>query len=222
MDVGQKSREEFSLIYFFMSTCKQCRRAGEKLFLKGERCLLPKCAMVKKNYPPGQHGKKMVRRVSDYGMQLAVKQRIKRSYGIKEKQLKNYFGKVKDKTGDIGKLLLQKLEMRMDNIVYRSGLADSRRQARQMVTHGFFSIGGHNVNIPSYECKVGEAIKIKESKLKKVYIEEKIKNISKKESNIDWVLFDSQEAVIKVIGIPGHRETGESGNVQMVIEYYSR
>ncbi|MEA3272998.1 MAG: 30S ribosomal protein S4 [Patescibacteria group bacterium] len=205
-----------------MSTCKQCRRAGEKLFLKGERCLLPKCAMVKKNYPPGQHGKKMVRRVSDYGMQLAVKQRIKRSYGIKEKQLKNYFGKVRDKTGDIGELLLQKLEMRMDNIVYRSELADSRKQARQMITHGFFSIAGRNVNIPSYECKVGEEIKIKENKAKKAYITEKIKNINKKESNNDWVLFDHQEEAIKIIGVPGRRETGESGNVQMVVEYYSR
>ncbi len=203
-------------------SCKQCRRAGEKLFLKGERCFLPKCAMVKKNYPPGQHGNKMTKRMTEYGMQLSVKQRIKRGYGIKEKQLKNYFNKVKNKAGNTEELLLQKLEMRLDNIVYRSELADSRRQARQMVSHGFFSIGGRSVNKPSYELKAGDEIKIKDSKLKKTFIATKIKSASKKDAKNNWVYFDYKEGVIKVLGVPGLRETGNSGGIQMVIEYYSR
>jgi small subunit ribosomal protein S4 len=203
-------------------SCKQCRRAGEKLFLKGERCFLPKCAMVKKNYPPGQHGNKMGKRMTEYGMQLSMKQRVKRSYGIKEKQLKNYFSKVKNKTGNTEELLLQKLEMRLDNVIYRSELADSRRQARQLVSHRFFSINGRSVNKPAYELKAGDEIRIKDSKLKKSFIAEKIKSASKKDAKNDWVYFDYKKGAIKVLGTPSLQETENGGGIQMVIEYYSR
>lgn len=205
-----------------MDTCKKCRRAGEKLFLKGERCTLPKCAMVRKNYSPGVHGGKIKRRTSEYGMQLAVKQRLKHIYGIRERSLKNYFSKVKNKSGDIGEMLLQKLEARLDNVVYRSGIARSRREARQMVNHGMFLVAGREVDIPSYEVRVGSEIKIKESKAKKAALEERIKEAEKRMPPADWVNVDYKNGVIKVLNIPSRKDIGEESDVQMVIEYYSR
>ena len=205
-----------------MLVCKKCRRSGEKLFLKGEKCLLPKCPMNKKNYPPGAHGGKGQRRITDYGVQLAVKQRLKRVYGIRERQLRKYFDKVKNSSGNIGELFLKKLELRLDNVVYRSGLADYRRQARQMVNHGFFYVKGRKVNIPSYEVKEGEEIKIRESKAKKNLIIDKINKLKKSEQGTKWIFVDCKQGMIKVIDVPNYNQVEESRSVQMVIEYYSR
>ncbi|MBU2025442.1 MAG: 30S ribosomal protein S4 [Patescibacteria group bacterium] len=205
-----------------MSVCKKCRREGEKLFLKGERCLLPKCAMVKKNYPPGQHGNKGQRRLTEYGTQLLVKQRIKNIYGLSERQLRNYFGKVKSKQGDVGELLLEKLEMRLDNAVFRSGLADSRNQARQMVGHGFFKVNGRKVDIASFNVRTGDEIEIKQGKLKKKLIKDKLKKVEKADSPADWIVWDPAKGMIKVIDRPDTDKLEEKKKVQMVIEYYSR
>ena len=184
---------------------------------------MPKCAIVRKNYPPGVHGgSKARRRTSEYGMQLAVKQRLKRMYGIRERQLKNYFNKVKGKSGDIGEMLLQKLEARLDNIVYRSGLARSRREARQMVNHGMFLVAGREVDIPSYEVKVGAEIVVKESKRKKPALSERIKEAEKRTPPADWVSVNYKDGAIKVLNIPERDSIGEKNDIQMVIEYYSR
>jgi len=204
-----------------MDTCKKCRRAGEKLFLKGERCDSPKCAITKRNYAPGVHGHKSQRRVSEYGMQLAVKQRLKHVYGLREQHLKNYFAKVKSKTGDIGELLLQKLEMRLDNLVYRAGIARSRREARQMVNHGTFLVRGKEVDIPSYGVRIGEAIQVKENK-KKPPLADRIKEAAKKTPPASWINVDHQKGEIKVMAMPSREDLGEITDVGMVVEYYSR
>ena len=142
--------------------CKQCRRLGEKLFLKGERCNSPKCAMVKRNYPPGFHGPKGRKRQTDYGLQLAEKQKVKKQYNILEKQLRLTLTKAEKRTGDAGKNLLRLLELRLDNAIYRLGFASSRVQARQLVNHGHFTVNGKKVNIPSYQVREGEVIQVKE------------------------------------------------------------
>ena len=144
--------------------CKKCRRAGEKLFLKGERCFTPKCAMVKRPYAPGMHGKKPTRGKSEFGIQLSAKQKIKRIYGVLEKQFRKHFDEVKNKPGVTGDLLLQRLEMRLDSIVYRSGIASSRNQARQIVNHGLVNINGKKADIPSLKVKPGDEIIVKKNK----------------------------------------------------------
>ena len=135
------------------SKCKKCRREGVKLFLKGERCLSPKCPILKRNYPPGVHGPKGRKRTTEYGTQLREKQKAKRIYGINERQFRNYYRKAISKKGDTGQILQQLLQMRFDNVIYLLRLARSRVQARQMVGHGLFLVNGKKVNIPSYQLK---------------------------------------------------------------------
>ncbi|MBD3299898.1 MAG: 30S ribosomal protein S4 [Candidatus Moranbacteria bacterium] len=205
-----------------ITACKKCRRRGEKLFLKGERCYLPKCAITGKNYPPGVHGPKGQTRLSDYGMQLNLKQKIKHIYGIQEKQLKNYFLKVKNKQGNIRALLIQKLEMRADNVVYRSGMAESRSQARQLVSHGFFKLNGRTFNVPSYELKESDIISVKENKLKKTLIAEQLKKLAKEKDTVDWLSLDVAKGSIKILHKPEYEDVKNIGNIQLLIEYYSR
>jgi small subunit ribosomal protein S4 len=204
-----------------MTVCKKCRRAGEKLFLKGERCYQAKCAILRRNYPPGQHGVKSQQRLTEYGMQLNIKQKLKRTYGINESQLRNYYKKALSKGGNIGRYLVLLLEMRLDNIVYRSGVASSRRQARQMVTHGFFHFRNKRINVPSAQTKIGDIIKIKENKLKKEFLKEKLKKLQKENPDFDWVSVNTKDGEIKIINEPDQEKTFRS-NIQMVIEYYSR
>jgi len=143
--------------------CKQCRRIGEKLFLKGERCDSPKCAMVKRNYPPGFHGQKGKKRQSDYGLQLAEKQKAKKQYNLLEKQFKLTFSKAQKQTGDAGENLLKLLETRLDNVVFRLGIATSRTQARQFVGHGHIRVNDKKVDIPSFQVKQGDVVRVKSS-----------------------------------------------------------
>src|SRR4030043_988045 len=140
--------------------CKKCRRAGQKLFLKGERCYSQKCAMVKRPYPPGLHGKRRSS-LSEYGKQLLEKQKIRNTYGVLERQFKKYVLETKDKAGDKREFLFKKLEKRLDNVIFRAGFAKSRTQARQTVSHGHVLVNSRRMNIPSYEVKVGDVISIK-------------------------------------------------------------
>ena len=202
--------------------CRKCRKAGEKLFLKGDRCNGTKCAMIKRAYGPGMHGKKIKRGLSEYGMQLMTKQKIKRIYGILEKQFRNHFEEVKGKKGITGDLLLARLEMRLDNVVYRMGLASSRALARQLVNHGLISVNGKKVSIPSYEVKVGQTIGINNAKQERNYfknIEQLLKN---KKDFPSWIFFDSAKKEGKIIGNPQRNEIGTNIDVQVVVEYYSR
>ena len=146
--------------------CKQCRRIKEKLFLKGERCISAKCTLLKKNYFPGIHGAKQTRaKTSEYGRQLCEKQKVKKIYGILERQFRNYFQKAAKKKGETGEILLRSLEMRLDSVIYNVGLVRSRDKVRQLITHGFFLVNDKKVNVPSYKVKVKDIIRIgKENK----------------------------------------------------------
>lgn len=202
--------------------CRKCRRAGEKLFLKGDRCYSPKCGLVRKSYAPGMHGKKIGRNSSEYGMQLAVKQKVKRIYGVLERQFFNHFEQVKGKKGITGDLLLQRLEMRLDNVVYRLGLASSRMQARQLVNHGLISVNGKKVDIPSFEVKIGNTISINPNKAGKTYFKNLEQTLKNKKDFPSWMSFDSGKMEGKINGDPKKEEMGINLDAQVIVEYYSR
>ncbi len=201
--------------------CKQCRRAGEKLFLKGERCNTAKCAMVKRNYPPGFHGPKGRKRISDYGLQLNEKQKAKKQYNILEKQFRIIFDRASTQSGNIGENLLKLLELRFDNVVYRLGFADSRKQARQLVGHGHFNINGRKVNIPSYIMKEGDVIEIKERSKNFKHFKELAEKIKKHQAP-GWLNLDAKSLSGKVLHQPGVKDIQTNINAQMIVEYYSR
>lgn len=202
--------------------CKQCRRIGEKLFLKGERCSTPKCAIIRRNYPPGVHGPNRRRgKVSNYGLQLKEKQKAKKEYNLLEKQFKLTFEKSKKQTGDTGENFFKLLETRFDNIIYRLGFAVSRGQARELISHGHFLINDKKVNIPSCILKTGNTIKIKEkSKKSKQFniLTEKLKKIEVP----SWLSLDSKELAGKVLHTPAMEEIKTTINAQIIVEYYSR
>ncbi len=178
--------------------------------------------MVKKAYAPGQHGNKGQKRMTEYGIQLSVKQRFKNIYGIKESQLENYFKKVKGTDGDIGEKLLQALEIRLDNVVYRSGLAESRRQARQLVSHGCFLVNGRKVDVASFQVKPQDEIKLKGNQMKKESWVERLKKMGKKEQSCQWINVNPTEGSLKISHLPSRQEITENSNIQVVVAYYSR
>jgi len=203
------------------SKCKQCRRIGEKLFLKGDRCSTPKCAMVKRNYAPGFHGPKGRKRLSDYGLQLQEKQKAKKYYGLLEKQFRLTYAKASKKQGDAGKNFLRLLEMRLDNVIFRLGWAASRSQARQLVNHGHFTVNSRKTDIPSFSVKLGEVIKIKKSSQSNRFF----KNLGeklKKAERPSWLNFDASDLSAKVLHEPKETDLPQNINVQMIIEYYSK
>jgi small subunit ribosomal protein S4 len=206
------------------SKCKLCRRAGEKLFLKGDRCSSPKCAMVRKAYAPGAHGNSEGRRrgLSEYGKQLAEKQKLKRIYGSSEKQLRRHLISAKKKSGVLGDNLLVVLESRLDNIVYRLGIAQSRSQARQLVSHSLFVVNGKSLNVPSAVIRIGDIVKIKETKLEKSFIKEVKITLKKSSLNTKWLEFNPGKMEGKVLAKPTRDEIGINVNTAMVIEFYSR
>ncbi|HAI74530.1 MAG TPA: 30S ribosomal protein S4 [Candidatus Moranbacteria bacterium] len=203
--------------------CRKCRRAMEKLFLKGDRCNGPKCAMIKRAYIPGAHGKKMSRgNRSEYGTQLSAKQKIKRIYGVMERQFRKHFDDVKNKKGVTGDLLLIRLETRLDNIVYRMGFASSRALARQLVNHGLIAINNKKVSIPSYEVKIGQTVSIKAGKEQKNYFKNLDQVLKNKQDFPCWISFDNQKAEGKIISLPTRDEVGTNVDAQVVVEFYSR
>lgn len=203
------------------SKCSQCRRSGEKLFLKGDRCSTPKCAMIKRNYAPGFHGPKGRKRSSDYGTQLAEKQKAKKFYGLMEKQFRLTFEKASKKTGDAGKNFLRALEMRLDNVVYRLGWAPSRASARQLVNHGHFTVDGRKADIPSFSVKVGQVIRVKKTSEKNTYFKKATENL-KKADRPSWLDFDVKELSAKILHEPKDTDLPQNLNVQVIIEYYSK
>lgn len=192
--------------------CKLCRRENTKLYLKGVRCESEKCAINKRNYAPGQHGNSR-RRLSSYGTQLREKQKLKKIYGLLEKQFRNYVDTALSKRGVSGEVLMQQLETRLDNLVYRSGFATSRSQARQFVRSGFFSVNGKSVNIPSATIKVGDVIK-----------PISFEKINPKEGFVlpEWLEANVKEKYVKFAKMPALDEISDNVNVQLIIEYYSR
>jgi small subunit ribosomal protein S4 len=202
--------------------CKQCRRAGEKLMLKGERCYTPKCAIVKRNYAPGAGGPNKRRgKMSDYGTQLKEKQQAKIYYNLREKQFRLTFEKAKKQSGDAGKNFLKLLEMRLDNVVYRLGFAVSRQQARQLVNHGHFFLNGKKADIPSIIVKPEQVISIKPNKAKNNYFRNVVETVKKAERP-SWLNFNADEMSGKVLHEPTDNDLPSSINVQMIIEFYSK
>lgn len=194
---------------------------GQKLFLKGDRCFTPKCAIIKKPYPPGVHGKRRRSALSEYGRQLAEKQKLRHIYGIGEKQLKKYFTEAMKSKKIITEVLLSKLETRLDNVIFRLGWADSRAKARQITTHGHILLNNRKADIPSIGLKKGDIIKIKKSSIGKslfTNLETKLK----KHKNPSWLLSDKKELKATVLSLPSGKEIEVPVDLQMIIEYYSR
>ncbi len=204
--------------------CKLCRREGEKLFLKGARCLSPKCAIERRGYAPGQHGKTSQfkrGRSTDYLNQLREKQKARRIYGVLEAQFRRYYQLALRSKGVTGAMLLTLLESRLDNVVFRLGLATSRAQARQLVAHGHVDVNGRRTKAPSYLCKAGDVIAVHAASLKSPYF----KNVQKEVAEYvppKWLSFDASQLSGKVINRPSREEIDLSLSEQLIVEYYSR
>ncbi|NOZ72950.1 MAG: 30S ribosomal protein S4 [Chloroflexi bacterium] len=204
------------------SVCKLCRREGMKLFLKGERCYTTKCAIDRRNYPPGSHGNVRRRgKVSDYGRQLREKQKVRRIYGVYERQFRRYFRQAVQTKGLTGATLLQLLEQRLDNVVFRLGFATSRAQARQLVTHGHFAVNGQKVDIVSYMVKPGDVIQVRENSRNKAYFKE-IAEVLAKKVPPKWLSLEAATMSGSMIALPERADIDIPINEQLVVEYYSR
>lgn len=204
--------------------CKLCRREGEKLFLKGERCFSPKCSFDKRDYAPGQHGRTASRgrnRVSDYGRQLRAKQRARRVYGVLERQFSRYYKVANSRRGLTGLNLLQILESRLDNVVYRLGFASSRAEARLMVTHGHFVVNGRRTDVPSMLLKDGDELSVRQESRKLTYFKT-LNDLVEKRNSPAWLERDTKALSGKVARLPERSEIDGSLNEQLIVEYYSR
>ncbi len=201
--------------------CRLCRRAGEKLYLKGERCFTPKCPIVKRNYVPGQHGPGSRIRLSEYGTQLKEKQKVKRTYGIAELQMRNYFEEAHRRGGETGSNFVQLLESRLDNVVYRLGIGTSRSHARQLVVHGQILINGKKVTIPSYGVRVGEVITVREKITAAPQFQDRLKS-AKNASIPSWLSRDENAFKGTVVNTPQGADLQSGFNLQLLVEYYSR
>jgi len=201
--------------------CKICRREGEKLFLKGERCLSTKCAMERKNYPPGQHGASRRTKVSEYGIQLREKQKIRRTYGLLEKQFHGVYEHAVRMSGVTGEVMLQLLERRLDNTIYRMGFAPSRRSARQLVRHRHFIVNDTIVDIPSYVLKEGDTIKVREKSKKLDIIHDSIKRV-REGRLVPYLSLDKAKLEGILDHVPERGEIPGNFREQLVVELYSR
>ncbi len=207
--------------------CKLCRREGEKLFLKGERCFSPKCAFERRSFAPGQHGRSGGRsasatgRESDYARQLRAKQKARRVYGVYERQFRRYYGKALKARGVTGLVLLQTLESRLDNVVYRLGFASSRAHARLLVTHGHFTVNGRRTDVPSMTLKVGDVVAVREGSRKSKYFKE-LPPFAEARMAPAWLSRDLKGLSGSVLRLPERAEIEGSLNEQLIVEYYSR
>ena len=200
------------------ANCKLCRREGQKLFLKGERCYSAKCALEKRNYAPGQHGQAR-KKQSDYGNQLREKQKAKRFYGVQETQFRNMFDKAAKKSGKTGENLLIMLETRLDNAVFRLGFAASRKEARQLVTHGHFTVNGKKANIPSMEVKAGDVIAVKS----KSQQSPKFKEIREMQITVpQWMDVDVNKLEGKILALPTREQIDTPIAEHLIVELYSK
>ena len=203
------------------AVCRLCRRQGEKLFLKGTKCQTEKCAAAKRAYPPGQHGQGRRQKLSNYGVQLKEKQKVKRIYGVLERQFRKYF-KIASKTkGVTGKVLLQLLERRLDNVVFRMGLGILRSQARQIVRHNFILVNSHRVNIPSYLVDKDDLIEIKAKDKAKVKIKDNLELV-KDRTVPSWLEFSAADMKGKVLRLPEKTDIQQPIQEQLIVELYSK
>jgi small subunit ribosomal protein S4 len=203
------------------AVCRLCRREGIKLFLKGTKCFSDKCAIEKRNFAPGQHGKDRKAKIVGYGLQLREKQKAKRIYFTQEGQFRNYFEKAARTKGVTGEMLLQQLERRLDSVVLRMGFGISRRQARQLVRHGHVAVNGRKVDIPSYQVAVGEEISIRESS-RKLPILEQSKEFASHQNAPNWIEIDRDNFKGRITALPKREDIQLPVNEQLIVELYSK
>ncbi len=203
------------------AVCRLCRREGMKLFLKGERCYTEKCAIEKRNLPPGQHGKLRKAKLVGYGLQLREKQKVKRIYGVLENQFRRYFEMADRTRGITGETLLQLLERRLDNVIYRLGLATSRAQARQLVRHGHFLINGRKVDVPSYSLKAGDQVSVRGSSAENATIQHAMVEV-KGRGIPEWLSFDAGALTGRIASIPTREQINLPVQEQLIVELYSK
>jgi small subunit ribosomal protein S4 len=201
--------------------CRLCRRAGMKLFLKGARCNSDKCAMERRAYAPGEHGKSRRVKDTDYGTQLREKQKARRMYGVLERQFRNYFEKAARAKGVTGEVLLQMLERRLDNVVFRLGFAANRAQARQLVRHRHFSVNGRKVDVPSFLIRVGDTIQVRDKSRKLLVIQNSLES-RKGQSSPEWLEVSADTMSGRVLSIPARDSISTPINEQLIVELYSK
>jgi small subunit ribosomal protein S4 len=202
------------------SVCRVCRRENQKLFLKGDRCYTEKCAFERRGYPPGQHGQGRIK-FSEFGLQLREKQKIKKMYGLLEKQFRNLFEKADRKKGITGSNLLSMLERRLDNVAYRSGFANSRAEARQLVRHGHFAVNGKRVNVPSYLVDKGDLVEIRENSKKVARIGGALESVKRREIP-QWLELDSANFKARIRDLPARDDITAPMEERLVVELYSK
>ena len=202
------------------SVCKLCRREKQKLFLKGQKCFTEKCPIEVRNYPPGQHGLSRRSKISEYGVQLREKQKIKRSYGLLETQFRNYFEKAAKQKGRTGENLIKILERRLDNVVFRLGFASSRKQARQLIRHRHIMVNNNLVDIPAYLLRAGDIVQIKEKSKKLDAIHNSLKRV--KDSTYGWLTVDKATLSGTFVQVPERSDVPLNANEQLVVELYSK
>ena len=202
------------------AVCRLCRRERNKLYLKGDRCFSDKCGVVRHAYPPGEHGQAR-QKFSEYGQQLREKQKARRIYGVMERQFRRYFKEADRRKGVTGEILLQLLESRLDNVVYRMGLGRSRPEARQLVNHGHFMVNGRKVDIPSYLTRPGDVIAVREASRKQPVFKQ-IAEARDQQGTVDWLTVDFEKLEGRVIRVPGREEIDVPLTEHLIIELYSR
>jgi small subunit ribosomal protein S4 len=203
------------------ASCKLCRRERQKLFLKGTKCFTEKCPLERRNYPPGQHGQSRRQKVSEYGIQLREKQKIRRHYGLMETQFRNYFEKALSQTGKTGEILVKTLERRLDNVIYRLGFAASRKAARQLIRHGHFSVNNKMCNIPSVLLNAGDVIQVNERSRKLEAIHSSMKRV-KDNTMLPWLSLDKANLLGTFLQVPERADIPLPANEQLVVELYSK
>jgi len=204
------------------AVCRLCRREGQKLFLKGLRCFTEKCAIEKRNFIPGQHGQSRRAKVAGYGLQLREKQKVKRTYGLLERQFRSYFEKALRIKGPTGENLIITLERRLDNVIRRAGFSGSHAQARQFILHGHVRVNGRKVNIPSYLVKIGDEVSIKDKMHQNAMVME-ARNVAQSQNTVPWLELNREEFKAKVVAMPKREDVQTPAfNEQLIVELYSK
>ncbi len=206
---------------YIEASCRLCRRERQKLFLKGTKCFTEKCPVERRAYPPGQHGQTRRQKISEYGVQLREKQKVRRLYGLQEVQFRNYFEKALRQTGRTGEILVKMLERRLDNVVYRLGFAPSRKAARQLVTHGHLLVNNEVVTVPSYLLRAGDIVQVHEKSKKLDVIHASMKRM-KDTAMLPWLSLDKGTMAGTFLNVPERADVPLNANEQLIVELYSK
>ncbi len=206
---------------YIEASCRLCRRERQKLFLKGTKCFTEKCPVERRAYPPGQHGQTRRQKISEYGVQLREKQKIRRMYGLMEEQFRNYFEKALRQTGRTGETLVKMLERRLDNVVYRLGFAPSRKAARQLVVHGHLMVNNNVVNVPSYLMRAGDVVQVREKSKRLDVIHASMKRM-KDSAMLPWLSLDKAAMSGIFLNVPERADVPLNANEQLIVELYSK